>query len=489
MLLTQFPFDGQGTRYEQLARVLKRAIIEGHLSPGERLPATRTLARTLGLSRNTVLTAYDILRAEQLTVSSERAGTQVAQFTLPAGITASPKPVEPQSRYAGRLRNLGPNPLETLPGPLRYDLYYSGPAAGLDLMRSWSRKLAAAGHGSGRRYPDPMGLPALRRAIAEYLARRRGVMCTENDILIVGGTQQAAALAARAVLNEGDTVVLEDPQYHTLMQAFSAYGARIVNVRTDDQGIVTEELSRHRARLICVTPSHQFPSGVILNLERRLELLDIASKQGSWILEDDYDSEFQYRGRPLAALRSLDFAGRVIYVGTFSKTLFPSLRLGFMVCPAGLRDDLRNAKRLEDRGAPSAEQAALAILLRSRQFERSLGRTLSELNQRRTALLDGLRQHLGKRAEVIDTQAGVHLAVWLNDISYAELDRLLQLALRRGLGLYPIHTHYHRPPPRPGLLLGYARLTAESLRQACALLGECLDELERERSRRRRARE
>ena len=484
MLLSKFPFDGQGTLYEQLARVLKRAIVEGHFSPGERLPASRALGRMLGLSRNTVLTAYEILRAEQLTITNERSGTQVAQFKLPGGLMTAPASLAPQSRYTERVRNLGACPLGPQAGAPRYDFYYGGPWVGLDLMRAWTRKLAAAARNAAPHYPEPTGLPALRRAIAQYLARRRGVLCTADDILIVGGTQQAVTLAARAVLNEGETVVLEDPHYHRLMEAVTAHGARVVHVRTDAQGIVTDELRHHRSRMICVTPSHQFPSGVILTLERRLALLDIAAKHDSWILEDDYDSEFQYRGRPLAALRSLDFSGRVIYVGTFSKTLFPSMRLGFMVCPTGIREDLRAVKRLDDLGAPVAEQAALAVLLDSRQFERYLRKTVVELDQRRHALLEGLRRFATDRLEIADTQAGVHVAAWLNGMTYTDLERLIELAKQRSLALYPIHPHYHSPPERPGLLFGYARLTTGAIGRACALFGECLDELERRPARR-----
>jgi GntR family transcriptional regulator/MocR family aminotransferase len=479
MLLSKFPLDGQGTRYEQLARVLKRAIVAGHFSPGERLPASRELARRLGLSRNTVLTAYEILRAEQLTITNERSGTRVAPLKLPEALAAPPAFLAPQSRYGERTRRLGPCPLGPQAGTHRFDFYYGGPSVGLDLMRAWSHKLAAAARRAGPDYPDPMGLPALRRAVAQYLARRRGVVCTEADILIVGGTQQAVALAARAVLNEGDTVALEDPHYHRLMEAVTAHGARVVHVRTDANGIVTDELRAHRSRMICVTPSHQFPSGVILTLERRLALLEIAAQHDSWILEDDYDSEFQYRGRPLAALRSLDFSGRVIYVGTFSKTLFPAMRLGFMVCPAGIREDLRRVKRLDDLGAPSAEQAALAALLDSRQFERYLRKTRVELDRRRHALLEGLRRCGAGRVEIVDTQAGVHVAAWLNEMTYAELERLVELAKRRSVALYPIHPHYHTPPQRPGLLFGYARLAPDAIARGCALFGECLHELKR----------
>lgn len=476
MLLAKFPLDGRGALYEQLARVLKRAIVEGHFRPGEKLPATRSLAQTLNLSRNTVLTAYEILRAEQLTVSSERSGTRVAEITLPPGFTSPPVAAPAQSRYAARLRKLGSNTLGRVREGLRYNLHSDPPFVG-DMMRSWSRKLAAAARVAGAHYPDSQGFPPLRAAISDYLARRRGVVCTESDVLIVGGTQQAVTVAARAVLDEGDTVAIEDPHYLYLMQALTAHGARIVSVRTDQNGMMTSELARHRARLICVSPSDQFPSGAVMSLERRVELLDVASRQDSWILEDDYNSEFHYRERPLAALRSLDFSGRVIYVGTFSKTLFPSLRLGYIVCPPAIREDLCKVKRFDDLGSPSVEQAALAAFMRSRQFEKYVRRTLVSLQHCRAVFMDSLRRHCGERIAIQETYAGTHLVVWLPNVEYAQINRLIELGVARGLGIYPIHPYYRRPPEHPGLMLGYGGLSAEALERAGELLAECLDAL------------
>jgi GntR family transcriptional regulator / MocR family aminotransferase len=479
MLLAKFPLDGRGALYEQLARVLKRAIVEGHFHPGERLPATRALAQMLNLSRNTVLTAYEILRAEQLTVSNERSGTRVAEISLPPGFTSPPVAAPPQSRYAARLRKLGTQSLGRIREDLRYNLHADPPFVS-DMMRSWSRKLAAASRVAGAHYPDAQGFQPLRVAIADYLARRRGVVCAESDVLIVGGTQQAITIAARAVLDEGDTVAIEDPHYLYLMQALTSHGARIVSVRTDENGMVTSELARHKARLICVSPSDQFPSGVVMSLERRVELLDIASRQGSWIFEDDYNSEFHFRERPIAALRSLDFSGRVIYVGTFSKTLFPSLRLGYIVCPPGIREDLCKVKRLDDLGSPSVEQAALAAFMRSRQFEKYLRWTVVALQHCRTVFMESLRRHCGERIEVHDTHAGTHIVVWLQNVEYSQLSRLIELGISHGLGLYPMHPYYRNPPDRPGLMLGYAGLPAEGLTRAAELLGECLSELEEE---------
>lgn len=478
--------DARGPLYEQLARALKRAILEGRFLAGTPLPATRTLAKTLGVSRNTVLGAYEILCAEQLATARGRLGTRVAQSARPAAVRPR-SPVAPPSRYAARIRKLTPPTLGSQQPPPLYDLHYGEPLSDPRLFHSWRRKLAAAALQAGPRYPEASGFLPLRRAIAEHVARRRGVICTEDDVLIVGGTQQAVTLAARVVLDEGDVVAVEEPHYQHLLQTLAVHGARVVEVNTDDEGLLTPELAKVHARLICVTPSHQFPSGSILSLDRRLELLRLASKQGSWILEDDYDSEFQYEGRPLPSLRSLDLADRVIYVGSFSKSLFPSLRLGYVVCPAGLRADLWTAKRLDDLGSPAVEQAALATFIQSGQLTKYLRRSVAELRLRRDALVEGLRRHAGDRVEIRGAQSGVHVVVWFRHINYSQLDRLIHMARARGVGVYPIHPHYRTRPVRPGLLVGYAGLAPAALRAATELLGQCLNDIEREALRPARA--
>ena len=405
----------------------------------------------LGLSRNTVLSAYDLLSAEQLATSRGRSGTHIAENARSARRGSPRSALRAPSRYASRVRTLLPLTLGPMREQPRYDLHYGEPIADPRLFHSWRRKLAAAALRAGPRYPEPSGFRPLRRAIAEHLGRHRGIVCTENEVLIVGGTQQAVTLTAR-----------------------------VVSVRADESGLVTAELAKHRAGLICVTPSHQFPSGSVLSLERRFELLRIANSQGSWILEDDYDSEFQYRGRPLGALRSMDLSDRVIYVGTFSKTLFPSLRLGYIVCPTSLRDDLCAAKRLDDLGSPAIEQAALASFMRSGQFDKYLRKSVAELRQRRSVLLEGLRRHGGDRVEIHDGQAGVHVVVWFRRLNYPQLDRLIEIGIKQGLGLYPMHPNYETRPAQPGLLLGYAGLSAASLEAATKLFGKCLDMLDQE---------
>ena len=469
--------DGQGALYEQLARALKGAILAGRFAAGSHLPATRELARMLGLSRNTVLGAYELLCAEQLAIARGGSGTRVADVGRPR-LRSTVRPAAPRpARYAARGRRLGPVTLGVTRARSCYNLQYGEPLLNPRLFNSWRTKLAAAALRTNPGYPPPAGLPALRAAICDYLARRRGFVCAAEDVLIVGGTQLALTLVARVVRDEGDTAVLEDPHYQLAMQALLAHGARVVSVAVDEEGLITAQLPARPPRLIYVTPSHQFPAGVVMSLARRIELLRLTERHRSWILEDDYDGEFRYGARPVAALRSLDGGERVIYVGTFSKSIFPSLRLGYIVCPRGLRDDLLTAKRLDDGGCPAIEQAALAAFMQGRQFENHLRKSAAELNRRRCALLEGLQQWCGAHIRVSESQAGMHVIVWLPGLSYEQLARLIELGATRGLGLHPVHPYYRAPPRHPGLLVGFAGLSCIQIRTATRLLGQCLSEI------------
>ena len=471
-----FTLDGQGALYEQLARALKGAILDGRFLAGSPLPATRTLARTLGISRNTVLGAYELLCAEQLAIARGGSGTRVADIGRPR-TRVSARAVQAPSRYAARTRKLGPIMLGALRTRVRYNLQYGEPLLNPRLFNSWRSKLAAAALRTSPGYPSPAGLPALRAAICDYLARRRGFVCAPQDVLVVGGTQQALTVIARALLNEGDTAVVEDPHYQLALHALLAHGARVVSVATDREGLITAQLPARGARLIYVTPSHQFPSGAVMSLKRRIELLQLTERQHSWILEDDYDGEFRYGTRPIAALRSLDGGERVIYVGSFSKSMFPSLRLGYIVAPPAVREDLLAVKRLDDGGCSAIDQAALAAFMQGRQFEKHLRRSVAELDRRRLTLLEGLERFAAGHTEIGESQAGMHIVVWLPRLTYAQLTELTELALARGLGLHPVHPYYRVPPPRPGLLVGYAGLSCNQIRAAVELLGRCLDEL------------
>ncbi len=470
--------DGQGARYAQLIRALKGAILDGRVAAGARLPASRALSRELDLSRNTVLAAYEQLQAEGFLVGRVGSGSYVANVGNPAPPKrADGALIAPLSAFARRAQVNTDG--RGIPGrqhlDLRYNLQYGLPLVNPLLASVWRREISRAAEHVEFDYPDAQGLPELREQVCDYLSRRRGVPAAPEDVVIVSGTQQAFSLAARILLETGDTVVLEDPHYRGARQAFITQGARVRGCRVDADGLVPAALPSD-ARLAVVTPSHQFPTGALLPLARRLDLLDWAAAQGAWLIEDDYDGEFRYGGRPLAALKSLDRDGRVIYIGSFSKALFPALRLGYMVLPPALRDAFVAAKWLEDRGNNSLEQAALSNLMQSGGFERHLRRAALALRARRAAMLGGLRKHAAGVVEVVDSNAGMHLTAWLTHANHGDCERLVAHARSRGLGLYTVAPYCLKPPPRPGLVLGYAGLPPADIEAAMNLFGKCLRE-------------
>jgi GntR family transcriptional regulator / MocR family aminotransferase len=467
--------DGRGPLYGQLARALRQAVVQGHLAPGSRLPATRTLAIALGVSRNTVLGAYELLCAEQVAVARQGSGTVVAEVDA-SPVDAARKSVIAQSQYAARLRALRVNPLGAFRGG-KLNVHFAEPMLSQRLAKSWRRRVAAAAVRPSYRYPNPVGYRPLRDALSEYLARRRGVVCSPENIIIVAGVQQALTIVARAILDVGDSVVLEDPHYPLAMHTLLAHGACISSVRTDADGIVVSEIPHRNARLAYLTPSHQFPSGAVLSLERRIELLRLSATMGMWILEDDYDAEFHFAGTLPPPLRSLDTADRVIYAGSFSKTISPSLRLGYIVAPDGLLDDLVGTKMLDDLGCPRIEQMALAGLLRSRQYEQHLHNAVAILRDRRRSVLDGIHRHAGELLEIDESPGGMHVVAWCRTLDYPAFEQFLALAGARGLKPHPIHPYYRQPPARPGLIVGYAALPEDQCDLAMGILGQSLREI------------
>ena len=359
---------------------------------------------------------------------------------------------------------------------VRYDLQYGDPRVNTTLPKMWRSHLLGAVRESTMGYPMVQGLPELREEICRYLARRRGFVCSPKNVIIVSGTQQALALALRVLVDEGDPVVIEDPCYKLVSDAIHTHGARVFPTPVDDQGLVCSALPAIRPSMIWVSPSHQFPSGAIMSQSRREELLRYAAKHSSWIIEDDYDGEFRYDTTQIPALRSLDADERVFYVGSFSKTLFPGMRLGYLVCPTGLLEDLRRAKRYDDLGCGSIEQHALATFMHSGAFERHLRKVMLELRTRRAALIGALRRYCPE-AQVNDSRSGMHMVAWLPQFTYRQLDALLLATRRRSLGVRPIHAYYANRPATPGLLLGVASLSAAQLRVCGRLLGEALMEV------------
>ena len=370
-MLLNLQGDG-GPLYRRVYLALKAKIRAGDLGSASRLPSTRALAKDLGVSRNTVMLAYEQLAAEGYLVSRHRGATSVGAVAPPRPprppARAAIDPAAPLSAYARRLTarldlapamKAGPRPV------LRYDFRYGRPGVDEFPREIWRRLLAAhARHASSDAlgYGSPAGHDTLRAALSDYLGRARGVVSDPERIVVVNGTQQALDLIARVLLDPDDGAVVEEPHYPGAAIPFEAVGARLLRVPVDADGLDTTRLPgvRQRPRLAYVTPCHQFPSGVIMPVERRLALLAWASRVGAWVVEDDYVSEFRYEGRPLEALQSLDRGERAIYVGSFSKTLFPALRVGYLVLPRALVRSFLAAKWAADRFSAPLYQEALA---------------------------------------------------------------------------------------------------------------------------------
>lgn len=469
--------SGAGRRIYEL---LRGQMADGTLPSGARLPSTRALAADLGVSRTTVTAVYEQLAAEGFIATSAgrvaRVATQWVARDAPRQIKRA-KSAPSLSAFGRRVEKMV---MSALPAaePCRIDFLYGAVASRDFPALVWRRAYQAAllHHQHSLYYVPPEGDASLRRALQGYLARARGLACDAEQIVVVHGSQQAIDLCARVLLDSGDAFVFEDPGYLMARRCFEATGARLLAVPVDGQGLDTARLPRDDSvRLAFVTPSHQFPLGGMLPIGRRQALLQWASQHRAWVIEDDYDGEFRYGQRPIDALQSIDSEGRVIYVGTFSKALSPQLRLGYLVLPPELVPVFRQAKRLADRHAPVLEQRALASLIDSGAYERHVRRARRENERRRTALLEAIARHLPADARVVGTAAGLHVVLWLPFLKQQDEPALVAAARRRGVGVYPLSPLFAGAPPRPrarhaGLILGYASLTIDQIRQGVRTL-------------------
>jgi GntR family transcriptional regulator/MocR family aminotransferase len=460
--------DGNGSLYRQLVRALKTSMATGRLPKGTRLPASRDLAVSLGLSRATVVAAYEQLRTEGLITGRVGAGSFVSApstATLPVRPTLPRTTVDPQSAFSRRARQVhdhGNIPGKRRPGAV-LDFQYGFATVNPSLARQWAREIARAAHDLPLSYPPSQGMPALRQAIATHIGRTRGVVCEADDVLVVGGVQQAMALVSRVLLDPGDAVVMEEPAYFGARRVLQMHGANLRCVPVDQDGLCVSRLPAETAKLVCVTPSHQFPTGAVMSLPRRQALIDYAERHQSWICEDDYDGEFRQEEGALLSLQSLDRSGRVVYVGSFSKTLFPAARLGYVVMPRALREDFIAAKWATDAGCPPMEQLALASFIAQGGYDRHLRQITRRLSERRKLLQDTLAAELGDQVEVLRARTGMHLMVWLRGLDLAQGEALVTQGLRAGLGLHTVAPCYVDPPDRAGFLLGFGTLSPREL--------------------------
>ncbi|MDE0448061.1 MAG: PLP-dependent aminotransferase family protein [Spirochaetaceae bacterium] len=476
--------------YRQVYRSLRAAILSGRLQPGTRLPATRAAALELGVARNTVVAVFEQLADEGFVSSRVGDGTRVAEVdaaVLRRSMRSSGSPIGAATGARTRARpgaepghaaQVGGASLSergrALAGVERGSVAIGAFQTGLpDLAafphQAWARLLArhARAPAADRLgYGDAAGDPHLRAAIAGYVAAARGVNCTPAQVIVVTGAQAALDLAARMLLDPGDRAWIEEPGYPGARAALLAAGARIEPVPVDAAGMDVEagETSCPGARLAYITPSCQYPVGSTLTLERRLLLLDWAQRAGAFVIEDDYDSEYRYRGRPIASVQGLDPHGRVVYVGTFAKTMLPALSVGYLVAPERLAGAFAAAVRNTGQTAPQPVQGALAEFIDSGRYGAHVRRMRNRYAQRQALLFSLAGKYLPGLVELAPTAAGMQVAAWLargaDDRAVAEAGRPAGLALR------PLSPYWVGPRARPGLHLGYAAVSEEAMEPA-----------------------
>jgi len=467
--------------HRQLYARIKASILEGRLRPGDRLASTRTLAADLGLSRTTVMAAFEQLAAEGYLKGRIGAGTTVAEGILPSpsakrSSRSSPSRRRPRPAHRARAQESGVLPSEQPPArPLRPGV----PETALVPLELWSRLASRHWRRVSRnpQHADSRGYRPLREAICEHVARLRAVRCDADQILIVGGAQQALYLCAHTLLDPGETAWMEDPGYPRARAAFAAAGVKVVPVPVDNDGLAVPvglegELP---PRLIYLTPSFQCPLGVMLSLSRRFELLRLAAKRGAWIIEDDYFSEYRYGSRPVPSLQSLDRDETVLYVGNFSKSVVPSLRIGYLILPPALVEVFVRVRAAISRQPTGVDQAVLADFIREGHLDRHLRAVLRIYRERRQALVTAIEEHAGDLLEPSAHGTGMYLVAWLKH----GLDdrKAAAAAAASGVDVTPLSSFAVLPMQRGGLVLGFSSYQPSRIRVAVRQLADALKRL------------
>lgn len=495
LLLPHLDSSAAEPLFRQLYSELRQAILGGRLGPGTRMPASRAFADELRVSRNTVLGAYEQLLSEGYLEMRPGSGTYVARDLpdLPperardGSRPAAPKPEPAPQHLARRAETLidSENSRRFVRDVIENSPWAPCFTPGLPdcsdfPFAAWSRLLAKTWREPGAALVnagDPGGYLPLRAAVADYLRQVRGIDCQAADVLIVSGIRQAVDLTCRLLLDPGDPVWIERPGFPGLRAAIAAQGGKLVHVPVDDEGLDVAEGLRQapKARLACVAPSHQYPLGVVMSLQRRLALLAWAREAQAWILEDDYDSEYRYTGRPLAALRSLDEDGRVIYMGSLSKLMFPSLRLGYLVTPPQLTNVFRQARAVIDDQPAMSTQPALAAFFQSGLLAAHVRRMRKRYAHRQQLLLAAAARHLSGLIELKPDEAGLHLVGQtvgaLKNVADTEIAARLYAA---GLVVPPLSRYDIGDNRRQGLMFGYAAVADGRIEPAVAEIARLL---------------
>jgi GntR family transcriptional regulator / MocR family aminotransferase len=458
----------------EIYRQLRAAIRTGQLRPGEYLTPSRELAQALAVSRSTVVAAYDRLAAEGFVTSRPGAGMLVSEGlghakdgrSPPSGGALRPRPVWDSVEL--------PTAFDR---PARYDFRTGLPEASLFPHEAWRRLVARAlrvAEKAERIYQRPAGQSSLRAAIAHHVGIARGIEASADDIVVTSGTQQALDVLARVLLSPGDRIAAEDPGYQPARRLFHSLGVRVIGVPVDHHGLVVDALPG-RVRAVYVTPSHQYPLGVTMSLARRRALLAWAERNDAAIIEDDYDSEFRFGDRPLDPLQTLDTRGRVIYVGSFSKTLLPTIRLGFLVTPRSLRLAIQKAAFVGHWHAPSLTQNALAHLIDSGEFARHIRRVNRIYRDRHDALVGAISRNFRDHLELIPSTTGLHVAALARTASVQQIDAVACRAAQADVALQRLSSLAVSGSARAGIVLGYGAISAEKIPEGLRRLRRCFD--------------
>jgi GntR family transcriptional regulator / MocR family aminotransferase len=458
----------------EIYRQIRQAILDRRLRPGERLSPTRELATALRVSRSTVTVAYESLLAEGFATSHTGSGTFVSHHL------ETKRPASKTRRSTARTIRMR-RVWETIPLPkgfdraARFDFRTGLPDASLFPHRAWRRVVARALRSremAAGVYENPAGNWDLREAIARHIGISRSVSGSPDDVIVTNGTQQALDIIARVLLEPGDVVAVEKPGYRPPKELFKALGARVVGVPVDSEGLVVEALPAE-ARVVYVTPSHQFPLGVAMSLSRRRALLAWAERHNAVVVEDDYDSEFRFGGRPLEPLQTIDSTGRVVYVGTFSKTLLPALRLAFMVVPPSLREAAHKAKYVTDWHTATLAQSALAQFIDEGTFARHIRRVGRSYGERHEMLTSEIKRNFGDYLDLVPSSTGLHVAAYARRASVDDIDAIASRAFDLGVAIrsFPLEGE-----PRAGIMLGYGAIETARIAEGLRRLRRCFDE-------------
>jgi GntR family transcriptional regulator/MocR family aminotransferase len=468
--------------HKQIYDAFRAAIVRGNLQPGQRIPSSRALADELHISRIPVLNGYAQLLAEGYFESRVGAGTFVSgslpeQLTdcndpvaTSGGIDAGPRPVAQRSLLLPRF--------ERPPWVLGWGAFgVHQPAMDQFPFSVWSSLVMRHGRNPqihALHQIDPLGSQRFREAICAYLRTARAIRCNPQQVMVVAGSQQALEITARVLLDPGNSVWMEEPGYRLARNVFAGAGCRLIPVPVDEEGMdVSGGIKRGRkARAAYVTPSHQYPLGSTMSASRRLQLLNWAHSSGSWIIEDDYDSEYRFESMPIASLQGLDNNSRVIYIGTFSKVLFPSLRLGYIVIPPDLVERFQAVRYSMDIYPPYLFQEVLTDFMRQGHFARHIRKMRLLYSQRRTALVDNLRSECGDALTIHGSEAGMHLAVTLT--KSLQDNEIATRSAREGLWLWPLSPSYLNDKPRQGFILGFGSTTVAEMPRAVRRLRDVL---------------